>query len=76
MIVNEKLVLDPKSDSEFLRFAERPEEMVRRLLLELFGREELKCMTAIGYKRGENSGRGIPEIIRTAVLGIYIYYLN
>lgn len=45
--------------------------MVRRLMLELVGAEELKTMTALGHSRYGKPGKGIPENIRIAVYSMY-----
>ncbi|XP_043478181.1 uncharacterized protein LOC122508727 [Leptopilina heterotoma] len=67
MIKNGDIVFNKSKEVEFTRFKKRPEEMVRRLLLELVGREELKTMTALGFARGGKTGKAVPEEIRNAV---------
>lgn len=72
-VENDEVIIHPKREMEFLRFRKRPEEMVRRLLLELIGAEELKTMTVFGHGRSNKPRKGIPENIRIAVFGMHIY---
>ncbi|XP_043480301.1 uncharacterized protein LOC122509999 [Leptopilina heterotoma] len=73
VVVNGELFINPRHEIEFLRFKKRPEEMIRRLMLTLVGKEELKTMTALGYSRSGREGKPIPEDIRNAV---YKYVKN
>ncbi|XP_043467516.1 uncharacterized protein LOC122501819 [Leptopilina heterotoma] len=67
MVKNGALEFSKSKEVEFSRFKKRPEEMVRRLLIELVGREELKSMTALGFGRKGKTGKAVPEQIRNAV---------
>lgn len=73
VVVNGELFINPKYEIEFIRFKKRPEEMIRRLMLNLVGRKNLKTMTALGYARPGREGKAIPEDIRNAVYSSYIY---
>ncbi|XP_043480490.1 uncharacterized protein LOC122510123 isoform X2 [Leptopilina heterotoma] len=66
-IINDEIVISKTNEIEFTRFQKRPEEMVRRLMLELVGKEELKTMTALGHSRVGKPGKAIPEKVRNAV---------
>lgn len=66
-MVKDKLYICLSREIEFTRFKKRPEEMIRRLLLELIGAEELKTMTALGHGKGGIPGKEIPNHIGNAV---------
>lgn len=73
---NNELVINKSREIEFTRFKKRPEEMVRRLMLEVVGAEELKTMTALGFSRGGKPGKGIPTDVRNAVFSMCLYFLK
>lgn len=50
--------------------------MMRRLMLELIGSEELNTMTALGHGRKGKPGKAIPAVIRNAVYSKYTFKIE
>ncbi|XP_051165716.1 uncharacterized protein LOC127284363 [Leptopilina boulardi] len=72
-IINNEIFIDPQVEMEFTRYQQHPAEIVRKLMLALIGREELKLMSAIGDPRRKDPRIPIPQDIRRAV---YRYIQN